>query len=242
MSSDNFQQRKQKWERKQDDLKVSSARTAMRATFSLTLHNALELLGEKKSGKLLDIGCGFGEIDILLAQNTNFEITGFDFAKKAVVIAKANVKKAGLENRIKIEEGDVYKLRYPDNFFDAVVSFGYVSVASFPGVQKDIARVLKPGGILICDFINCLSFYKFLFTLKRILKGQKIPYYVTLAGIKREFLKGGFTFLNQCFFNTFPPLNLKISPGLYLAFENSVGKIFQNFLGRVRLVSFQNPF
>lgn len=242
MSFDNFQQRKQKWEGKQDDLKVNSARPAMHAAFSLTLRNVLELLGGKRGGKLLDIGCGFGEIDILLAQNTDFEIIGFDFARKAVDIAKANVKKAGLESRIKIGEGDVYQLNYPDNFFDAVVSFGYVSAATFPGAQKEIARILKPGGILICDFINCLSFYKILLTLKRFLRGQKIPYYVTLAGIKHEFTKGGFVFLDQRFFNTFPPLNLKINPGFYLAFEDSCGKIFRNFLGRVRLVSFQKPF
>lgn len=188
---------------------------------------------------MLDIGCGFGEIDILLAQNTNFEIIGFDIAKEAVEIARANVKTAGLEDRIRIEEGDVYNFRYPDNSFDVVVSFGYVSAATYPWVQKDIARVLKPGGILICDFINCLSFYKFLLTFKRILKKQEIPYFVSLAKIQQEFKKGGFTFLNQRFFNTFPPLNLKINPRFYLAFENSIGKIFKNFLGRVRLISFQ---
>lgn len=234
IDSENYQQRKQKWERKQENYKVNSAR---QATFALTLQNTLELLGERSSGKMLDIGCGSGEIDILLARNTNFEIIGFDIAEKATEVARANIKKAGLENRIKIEEGDIYNLNYPDNSFDLVVSFGYVSAATYPGVQKDIARVLKPGGILICDFINCLSFYKLFGSLGRIIRKDS-PYYLTLSGIRREFEKEGLIFQGQSFFNTYPPLNLNLSPQIFLAFENTMGRLLRNFFGRVRLVCF----
>lgn len=233
-----YQKRKEKWEKKQEYLKVNSARPAMRATFALTLQNTLELLGEKKRGKMLDIGCGFGEIDILLAQNTNFEIIGFDIAKNAVEIAKENAKKAGLTDRIKFEQGDIFQLQYPVDYFDVVVSFGYVSAATYPGVQKAIARVLKPGGILICDFINCLSGYKIFNTLKRVFKKQA-PYYVTLGGIRKEFEKGGLVLQNQKFFNTFPPFNLKINNKVFLAFEKSLGRPLKKLLGRVRLVSFK---
>lgn len=231
---ENYQKRKQKWERKQVGCVINSAR---RATLALTLKNTLELLDGKRRGRLLDIGCGFGEIDILLAKNTDFEITGFDISKAAIDAAKENVKKAGLEDRIKIEEGDIFNLKYPDGYFDAAVSFGYVSAATYPGAQKEIARFLKPGGILICDFINCLSFYKFFGSLRRIISGDSY-YYFSLSGIRREFEKEGLIFREQRFFNTYPPLNLSLSPQVFLAFENTLGRLFKNFLARVRLVCF----
>jgi SAM-dependent methyltransferase len=234
MKSHNVAERKQKWEEKNRAYKVNPSR---RATFVLTVRNALKLLGDKKSGRALDIGCGFGEIDVLLAQNTGFQIIGCDISEIAVSIAKENVRKANLENRINIEENDVYGLKYPDNYFDVVFSFGYVSAATYPEVQKEVARVLKPGGVLICDFINCLSFYKILGTLRRVVKKQEMPYYISSAGIRREFKKAGLILQKQRLFNTYPPFGFS-STG-FLLFENTLGRVLKIILGRVRLVAFQ---
>lgn len=236
MKSSSHQERKQKWEKKNRGYKSNSSREA---TFILTVENVLGLLRNKRSGRILDIGCGFGEIDILLAKNTDFQITGCDISEVAVGVAKENVRRANLENRINIEEKDVYNLEYPNEYFDVVLSFGYVSAATYLQAQKEVARVLKPGGVLICDFINCLSFYKFFNTFKRILNKQEIPYYVSLAGIRREFKKADLVFTNQRLFNTYPPLNLGLNPATFVLFENTIGKVFKNLLGRVRLVAFQ---
>jgi len=236
METKTYDVRKKKWEEKSKEYKLDSTREA---TFVLTVKNTLRLLKNKREGKILDIGCGFGEIDILLAQNSNFDITACDISEIALRNAQENIKREGLSNRIKVEEGDVYNLKYPDGFFDIVLSFGYVSVATYPGVQKEVVRVLKPGGILICDFINCLSFYKLFSSLKRALRKKEFPYYISLNGIRREFKKEGLIFLEQSFFNTYPPIDLNLGPAVFLHFEESVGKIFKSFLGRVRLVSFQ---
>ncbi len=231
-----FEKRKQKWEEWSKRYKISALREA---TAILTVKNTLALLKDKKEGKVLDIGCGFGEIDILLAKNSNFEIIGCDISEIAVKSAQNNVLQAGLSDRIKIEEGDVYKLNYPDASFDIALSFGYVSAATYQGVQKEVSRILKPEGILICDFINCLSFYKIFNTLKKFVKFNRIPYFITLSKIKREFEKYGLVFEAQKFFNTYPPLDLEIDSKIFLIFEDTVGRIFRNFLGRVRLVRFK---
>ena len=235
MKSDNQLTRKQKWEEKNRGYKSNSSREA---NFVLAVENTLKLLKNKRRGRALDIGCGFGEIDILLAKNTDFQIVGCDISEVAVKVAKENVRKAKLENRIQIEEKDVYSLKYPDESFDVVLSFGYVSAATYPEVQKEVARVLKPGGILICDFINCLSLYKIFNTFGRILK-KKAPYYVFSAGIRREFKKAGLILVDQRLFNTYPPMDLGLDPRIFILFENTIGSVFQNLLGRVRLVSFK---
>ena len=231
-----YSKRKQKWEEKSREYRPTSSREA---TFILTVKNTLDFLKDRREGKVLDMGCGFGEIDILLAQNTNFDIIGCDISDTALKAAQNNIERASLSNRIRIEKGDVYNLKYPDESFDIVLGFGYVSAPTYSGAQKEVARILKPGGILICDFINCLSFYKFFNTFKRVVKGKDIPYYISLRGIRRKFKKEGLVFVNQRFFNTYPPIDFNLNLKIFLAFENSVGKIFKTFLGRVRLISFK---
>lgn len=236
MKGEHSEKRKEGWEQFHQKYKLDSVR---RATIILTVENTLELLKDKREGKVLDIGCGFGEIDILLAQNSDFDIVGCDISKIALKGAQENIKETGLEGRIKLEEGDVYNLKYPNNYFDIVLSFGYVSAATYPGAQKEVVRVLKPGGILICDFINCLSLYKFFHTLKRAFRKKEFPYYISLNRIRQEFEKEDLLFEEQRLFNTYPPIDLKLGHKIFLTFENTVGKVFKSILGRVRLVSFQ---
>ena len=65
--------RKDKWEKYASTVNTNSS--SKRATFELTARHAVDLLGERRHGTLLDVGCGFGEIDIILAGKTNFKIT-----------------------------------------------------------------------------------------------------------------------------------------------------------------------
>jgi|GEM_PF-1226602 len=233
--------RVRKWEErnKRYESEEKSVQPTRKATFVLTVKNTLDLLGEVNRGKLLDIGCGFGEIDLLLSQYTDFEITGCDISETALDNARQNIKKAGLGSEIKIEKADVYNFHYPDDYFDVILSTGYVSAATYPGVQKEVARVLKPEGILVCDFINHLSLYKILKAGFRILKTGQIPPYFSFKRICQTFGEYGLVCKDQRIFNTYPPLDIIFSSENYLNFEKTFGKIFSPVLGRVRLVKFE---
>jgi SAM-dependent methyltransferase len=236
MKAKKLEDRIEKWEGKSRKYEIPPSREA---TFNLTVKNTLKLLGDVNRGKLLDIGSGFGEIDIMIARRTDFDITGIDISDTAIKSAQNNIAQADLSDRIKIEEADVYNLKYPNESFDVIVSFGYVSAATYEGVQKEVARVLKPGGILICDFINPLSVYKFINIIRRIVTFKKIPYFVSLSGIKREFEKEGLIFEEQVLFNTYPPFKFVSDPNTFLRFEEGLGQKLKNLLGRVRLVKFR---
>lgn len=233
-----YKGRYQKWETVAEKYKVDNSRIA---TFELTTQNVLKFLGNKKEGLALDIGCGFGYIDILLARKTNFQIIGIDISDIALENAKKNIKEAGLEKRIKIEKGDVYNLSYPDNYFDVIFSFGYVSAASYQKVVKEVARVLKPGGLLILDYINHHCLYKALSLFKKFRKYKRGELYsFNIRGIRKHFSSVGLSFVSKTYFNTYPPIFGKVIPfKLYIFFEKTIGRLFKKILGRVILVCFK---
>lgn len=232
--------RKTKWDEYANA--VDTTTSSKRATFELTVQNVLRMIGDKRDGLLLDIGCGFGEIDILLAENTNFKIIGCDISDKCVERGKSHTRKTGLHQRVYFERGDVRDLQYPDNYFDVITSFGYTSAATYKGVQSEVARVLKPNGLFVCDFINFLCIYKFLSLLKvwGKMKKEEGKYYnlATMKGIDNYFSRYGLYVTYDTVFNTYPPLNFMPKEALLL-FEKSFGRIFKRILGRVRLVCFQ---
>ena len=61
---------------------------------------------------------------------------------------------ARLPERLTLARASVYELPFPDGAFDAVVSFGYASAASYEGAEWEVARVLRPGGVAVVDFAN----------------------------------------------------------------------------------------
>lgn len=239
MNDETLHQRKQKWEAIMQEYAVGASRLA---TYQLEAEKVLEMLGDKKEGRLLDIGCGFAEVDILLAKKSNFFITACDISDVALTRARRNVQNSQLTARIKIEQADVYHLPYPDNFFDVVTSFGYTSAATYKGVQGEVARVLKPGGLLICDFINLLCLYKAkeVPVRWRKLTREEGKYYniLTTDGIKKYFEKHNFYFISQRFFNTYPPVDF-VSSKFLILFEKTIGRVLNRVLGRVRLVCFK---
>ncbi|MFY9457342.1 MAG: class I SAM-dependent methyltransferase [Candidatus Spechtbacterales bacterium] len=229
-----------KWE---EYARIIDTKTSSKsATFTLTVEHTLQLLGDKREGIVLDVGCGFGEIDILLAKMSNFKIIGCDVSKICVEKARGNVKSSGMGGRIKIEEGSVYALPYPDEYFDVVVSFGYASAATYKGAQDEVRRVLKPGGLLVCDFINLLSVYKIMNAparWKRLTREEGKHYNtLTMRGIREYFQRYNLKLISQRLFNTYPPMNF-LPPQSLIFFDKTIGRVASYVLGRVRIVCFQ---
>lgn len=70
-----------------------------------------------KNFKFIDIGCGKGKVLITWGINCkkkklNMNISGFDYYKPLIEVAKNNLKKTGLNNKIKIEKKDVINFKF----------------------------------------------------------------------------------------------------------------------------------
>lgn len=105
------------------------------------------------SGKdVLDLGCAGGFMAEALAMR-GARVTGIDPAAKAIAAARIHADREGLS--IRYDEGVGEALPYDDAIFDAVVCVDVLEhVVDLPKVLSEVARVLRPGGLLLFDTIN----------------------------------------------------------------------------------------
>jgi SAM-dependent methyltransferase len=103
-------------------------------------------LGIKPGTRLLDVGCGAGQL-ALIAARAGAKVTGCDIATNWLEQARTRAAAEGLE--ITFEEGDAEALPYKDHEFDAVVSmFGAMFAPRPELVAAELTRVCRPGGTI----------------------------------------------------------------------------------------------
>lgn len=74
----------------------------------------LKLANVKAGEKIYDLGCGDGRIVITAAKQYGLTGVGIDIDPDRVAQARENAKKAGVADRVKIEQGDVFKAQFAD--------------------------------------------------------------------------------------------------------------------------------
>lgn len=99
---------------------------------------------------VLDAGTGTAQIPIeLCRQDPAVEVVAVDAARHMLTLAGENVSRAGLGGRIKLEWCDAKFLTHGDGAFGAVASNSIVHHVPEPAdVLREMARVLRPGGLL----------------------------------------------------------------------------------------------
>lgn len=106
----------------------------------------------KKPERILELGTAIGYSAILMAKAMpkDCSITTIENYDKRIPIAKENFKKAGLEDKITLIEGDALEVlqglqdEYDFIFMDA-------AKAQYPYYLEEIKRILPAGGVLIAD-------------------------------------------------------------------------------------------
>ncbi|MBQ7974268.1 MAG: O-methyltransferase [Clostridia bacterium] len=105
--------------------------------------------------KILEVGCAIGYSAIIMASaSPESEITTLEFDENIVDVARENIKKAGLSSRIKVvyaDARDYIPYMDCDDYFDLVFLDG--PKAHYINMLDDCMRLLKKGGILMCDNI-----------------------------------------------------------------------------------------
>lgn len=115
----------------------------------------VDMLGDIKGAKVLDIGCGTGRNFPLLVDKVGKSglIIGLDYSEGMLARADRLIRKNGWEN-VKVIRGDAATLDNVDPPFDAVVSAWCLGIVyDLNAALQRALGVLKPGGsIALMDF------------------------------------------------------------------------------------------
>jgi 2-polyprenyl-6-hydroxyphenyl methylase/3-demethylubiquinone-9 3-methyltransferase len=113
-----------------------------------------EILGPEapKTGRFVDVGCGGGILAESLA-GLGYRVVGVDPSRPSLEEARRHAAKTGAP--VEYREGSVYRLELETAGFDGVVISDVLEhLLDLPGAIAEMARVLKPGGVLAFDTVN----------------------------------------------------------------------------------------
>lgn len=105
--------------------------------------------GELSGQHVLEVGCGRGVgAEVILDRLGAAEVTAFDFDESMVDLARKRLR----GRPVSLSVGDVCEIAAPAAGVDTVVDFGIIHhVPSWQVAVAEIARVLRPGGLLLFE-------------------------------------------------------------------------------------------
>jgi SAM-dependent methyltransferase len=216
---------------------------ARRATLTISARLAVRALRNESVSTILDLGCGLGEVAIMVARQHPATIVAVDISERAVQTTSAAARSVGLASQIHCVRADCYRLGFATGSLDAVMSFGYASAASYEGAEWEVARVLRPGGVALIDFRN-LSIYNTLLNplvgwrMQRRFRQRDKVYHLGPIGLREHFTPAGLQLEQVYYFNTYPPMGNALSVESYLRMER-LGRVFGRPMARVLAAKFR---
>lgn len=137
--------------------KIYTKYDTMNSIISFQRHKAwrkdvMKRMQVMKGSKALDVCCGTGDWSLALADavGTDGEITGLDFSENMLSVAIHKKQETNLP-QLHFLHGNAMRLPFEDNEFDCVtIGFGLRNVPDYMTVLKEMHRVVKPGGKVVC--------------------------------------------------------------------------------------------
>jgi len=150
------------------------------------LHHLLRLIDfDAWRGKaVLDVGCGAG-VEVVRFARAGASTVGIDVSAQAVHLTRQNLGHQRLQAGLAVADGE--RLPFQDNTFDFIFAHGVVQYAADDrAVVAECRRVLKPGGTVVVQVYNRVSW------LHLLSKVMKVPLEHEDAPVLRRYSIGEF--------------------------------------------------
>ena len=104
-----------------------------------------------KPGRILDVATGTGDLAIAMARRIrDVQVLGVDLSEQMLAVARRKIEARGLDGRIVLDRGDAERLAVADASVDvATVAFGVRNFGDLGAGLRELARTIKPGGIVV---------------------------------------------------------------------------------------------
>ena len=114
---------------------------------------AVRMLGLNNGDRVLDVCGGTGDLAVLAAGavGQTGRVTLYDFSSAMINAGRFKKNNSSIRKRIQYIQGDVQQISFQDGSFDAaMVGFGIRNVIDMKKGFKEMYRVLKSGGKMMC--------------------------------------------------------------------------------------------
>lgn len=114
---------------------------------------AVDLCRLQKGQKVLDLCCGTGQMMELICREVGKDttVTGLDLTERMLEVGKQRLGEAISDYSYRLVRGNVLDCPFEDASFDCVtIAFGLRSIPDKERALTEIARILKPGGRIVC--------------------------------------------------------------------------------------------
>ena len=105
-----------------------------------------EFLQGHPPGRAIDIGCGTGT-NVLTLARAGWQVTGVDFAPRAISLARKKMKKAGIQADVQVNDATILReIRGPYELAFDLGCFHSIPAAGQAAYLDQLERILAPGG------------------------------------------------------------------------------------------------
>ncbi len=111
----------------------------------------VRMVADAAPADVLDLATGTGDLAVAIARAVpGARVTGADLSEGMIEVGRRKVAEAGLADRVTLLVADALALPFPDASFDVVtIAFGVRNFEHLDRGYAEMARVLRPGGLLV---------------------------------------------------------------------------------------------